>query len=70
MTQGSNLGLLLFSVSINDLGRILMCFYLFFADDAKLFLPISEMKNCTNLQHNVDLLYLCYTVEDAFKFNY
>lgn len=52
--QGSNLGPLLFLLFINDLDSQLNANKLFYADDLKIYLPISNWDNCVRLQLNLD----------------
>uniref|UniRef100_V5GPT7 RNA-directed DNA polymerase n=1 Tax=Anoplophora glabripennis TaxID=217634 RepID=V5GPT7_ANOGL len=54
--QGSNLGPLLFILFINDLSLSLKSNHLFFADDLKLFLSVSNLEDCLILQEQVDLV--------------
>ena len=51
--QGSNLGPLLFLLFIDDLGDVISCQKLFFADDLKLFLKITSTLDCQQLQQNI-----------------
>lgn len=54
--QGSNLGPLLFLIYINDLCDSLETSRLMFADDLKIFAPISNLEDCTLLQNQLNLL--------------
>ena len=57
MPQGSHLGPLLFLLFINDIVSLFKyskC--LLFADDLKLFMPIKNVLDCSNLQRDLDLL--------------
>lgn len=54
--QGSHLGPLLFILVMNELPSYLDGVYiLIYADDVKIFIPISCLKDCRNLQRNVEL---------------
>lgn len=52
--QGSNLGPLLFNIFINDLPSCLSCYSLMYADDVKLFLPITRVNDQVFLQTNLN----------------
>ncbi|XP_044019201.1 uncharacterized protein LOC122859587 isoform X2 [Aphidius gifuensis] len=52
--QGSNLGPLLFNIYINELPEKLSCYSLLYADDTKLYLPISSLMDCHHLQYNLN----------------
>lgn len=54
--QGSILGALLFNVFINDLGSLLNCEYLLYADDLKLYRKITNHNDILCLQGNIDIL--------------
>lgn len=54
--QGSNLGPILFSIYMNDLSFSLGCYHLLYADDVKLYIPISNLSSCLVLQDNLDAL--------------
>lgn len=54
--QGSNLGPLLFNVFIDDIISAITCNKLAYADDLKLFLPITSLVDCMTLQNDINLL--------------
>jgi ribonuclease P/MRP protein subunit RPP40 len=54
--QGSNLGPLLFLLFMNDINEIFTVDSLLHADDLKSFSRIHNMRDCIELQSNVDLL--------------
>ena len=54
--QGSNLGPLLFLLFINDLLMSTSCSILGFADDVKLFSPVSSANDVDHLQNNINLI--------------
>lgn len=55
--QGSNLGPLLFLITINDIPKLLEnCNCLMFADDIKLFITIDSVHDCKLLEKNVIIL--------------
>lgn len=53
--QGSNLGPLLFSIYMNDVSLSLICHHLLYADDVKLYLPISNLDSYEVLQENLKI---------------
>lgn len=54
--QGSVLGPLLFNIFINDLGNLLHCKYLLFADDLKIYICIRSSEDCGILQNDLNSL--------------
>lgn len=54
--QGSVLGPLLFNIFINDLGNLLRCKYLIFADDLKIYICFKTIEDSRLLQADLDTL--------------
>ena len=54
--QGSVLGPLLFNLLIDDLASELTVCRLLYADDVKLYHPVSTANDCVRLQHDLDIL--------------
>jgi hypothetical protein len=56
--QGSHMGPLLFLLFVNDIiGRVKYSKCLMYADDLKVFLPISSVRDCSYLQRDLDSLF-------------
>ena len=53
--QGSNLGLLLFVLVLDDLFRSMDCPVFAYADDIKLLLPVSSIADVAHFQRNLDV---------------
>lgn len=66
--QGSVLGPLLFAIFINDLGRRLICKYLLFADDLKMYWIIKNDEDIRLLQEALNQLAI-WCVENDLKLN-
>lgn len=53
--QGSHLGPLLFLIYVNDIGSsFTFCKFLLYADDLKLFAPVSSLADCYCIQNDLD----------------
>lgn len=66
--QGSVLGPCLFLIFVNDLGEIVVCLLLCFADDTKLIGPVGTGEETGLIQRDIDSLF-SWTRENGMEFN-
>ena len=70
VSQGSTLGPLQFLIMINDLPNVISnakC--LMFADDLKLYLSVTEAKDCVALQHDINAV-VEWSIKNKLSFNH
>lgn len=66
--QGSVLGPILFLIFVNDLGEVIACLLLCFADDTKLIGPVGTNEDTKLMQRDINSLYQ-WTRENGMEFN-
>jgi hypothetical protein len=67
--QGGHLSPLLFLIFINDVGKVFKyCKFSLFADDFKMYLPLSSISDAKNLQSDLEQL-VVWCVENGFSIN-